>query len=84
MNILLLKRGFPVLVLPTTLSPMFNHAIEMGHRGDRRLFARLISEALFSSLQSYEDALDGVQLLPSPQEVFGPENMMASQKMDSP
>jgi hypothetical protein len=84
MNILLLKRGFPVLVLPTTLSMMFNHAIEMGHRGDRRLFARLISEALFSSLQSYEDAIDGAQLLPSTQDVFGQENMMASPKMVSP
>ena len=68
MNILLMKRGYPVLVLPTTLSNMFNHGIEMAHRGDSSILSRLLAESLFGSLQAYEEALN-VTLLPNLAEV---------------
>lgn len=56
MNILLLQRGYPLLVLPTTLSMMFNLGVDNGTQGDCRFFARLIAEAIFASLQAYENA----------------------------
>lgn len=56
-NMILLKNGYPVLVLSSSLSNMFNHAVEMSHQGDFTAFARLLGQAIFRSLQVYEDAL---------------------------
>ena len=71
MNLHLMKNGYPVLVLPTTLSCLFNHSVELGHRGDRKLFARLVGEAIFRSLATYEDVLEGkVRLLPTVEDVW--------------
>uniref|UniRef100_A0A7S3DN49 Fido domain-containing protein n=1 Tax=Entomoneis paludosa TaxID=265537 RepID=A0A7S3DN49_9STRA len=67
MNLFLIKNGYPILVLPTSLSTMFNHALEMGHRGECTLFARLLAESTFKSLQIYEEAI-GTKLLPSIEE----------------
>jgi fido (protein-threonine AMPylation protein) len=64
MNLFLLTEGYPVLTFPSTLSNMFNHGTEMGHRGDLTIFKRLVAESLFASLQAYEDAME-VQLLPA-------------------
>jgi len=83
MNILLVKRGYPVLVFPTTLSAMFNHGVDIAHHGDTSFFSRLIAEALFSSLQAYEDAI-GEQLLPSIEEIVGKENLVGRPTMVSP
>ena len=70
MNLLLMQRGYPILVLPPSLSNMFNHATEMGHRGNLTLFSRLLAESIFISLQVYEDALN-TKLLPSVHEALG-------------
>lgn len=51
---------------------MFNHGIEMAHRGDSSIFKRLLAEVIFKSLQAYEDALD-VQLLPNLSDVSAGE-----------
>jgi len=51
MNLILLKRGYPVLVFPNNLSNMFNHGVEMCHRGSTDIFSRLLAESLFTSLQ---------------------------------
>jgi hypothetical protein len=77
MNLFLLKEGYHVLNFPSTLSNMFNHGTEMGHRGDLTIFKRLVAESLFASLQAYEDAFE-VQFLPGVEytikgvEVLGP------------
>lgn len=57
MNLHLMKNEHPILVLLTTISNMFNHGIEMGRRGNLSIFTRLLEEAIFNSLQIYEDAL---------------------------
>ena len=71
MNILLVKQGYPVMTFPTTSSPLFNHAVSLGVHGleyhlenGEKLFSRLLAEAVFSSLQAYENAI-GEQLLPT-------------------
>jgi hypothetical protein len=63
-NLILMKHGYPMLVLPTTLTSMFDRGVEMGHKGDLFLFTRLVAEASFRSLQVYQDAL-GTDLLPT-------------------
>jgi hypothetical protein len=40
------------------MSFMFNHGVEMGHRGDLSTFTHLLAEAIFKSIQVYEDALE--------------------------
>jgi fido (protein-threonine AMPylation protein) len=81
MNILLIKQGYPLMTLPTTLSSLFNHAVGLGVYGleyhlenGEKLFSRLLAEAVFSSLQAYGNAI-GEQLLPNIEEVFGMENV---------
>jgi hypothetical protein len=68
MNLFLLKRGFPVLAFPPSLSALFNWSVNRGTHGDESHFSRLLAEVLFKSLQAYEDAL-GVQLLPKVEDV---------------
>jgi len=63
MNLIQLKRGYPLLAHPTTLSSTFNLGVELGHMGYPELFSRLLAEGLFASFRAYEAALD-VQLLP--------------------
>ena len=58
-----MKHGYPVLVLPPSLSSMYNRGVEMGHKGDLFLFTRLVAEASFRSLHVYEASL-GINLLP--------------------
>ena len=81
MNILLMQEGYPILVLPATLSMMYNHAVSLGVKGTEegidgsyKLFSRLLAEASFRSLCAYENAID-VQLLPNVEEVMGQENI---------
>ena len=83
MNILLLQEGYPILVLPSTLSLMFNHGVQLGVEGlergiDRavsnKLFSRLLAEAVFCSLNAYEIAI-GEQLLPTIEDTMGAENI---------
>ena len=83
MNVLLIQQGYPVLALPTTLSTMFNHAVQIGCRGleygidknvSEQLFSRICAEAVFASLQAYEYAI-GKSLLPSIQDAMGQENI---------
>lgn len=81
MNILLIKQGYPVMTLPTTLSSLFNHAVALGVHGleyhlenGEKLFSRLLAEAVLSSLQAYENAT-GEQLLPTIEEMLGTENV---------
>lgn len=68
-NLILMKHGYPILVLPTALSPMFIRGVEMGHAGDLSLFTRLLAEASFRSLHVYEDSL-GAQLLPTAEDLL--------------
>lgn len=81
MNIFLIKQGYPVLVLPSTLSALFNHAVGLGIHGlehqlenGEKLLSRLLAEAVFSSLQAYENAI-GEPLLPSVEDILGAENV---------
>jgi hypothetical protein len=64
LNILLLKKGYPVLAFPPNLSVMFNHGIALEIRGKPEFFSRLLVEVLFSSFQAYENAV-GTKLLPA-------------------
>ena len=57
-NVLLMKHEHPVLVLPTTLSNIFNHGFEMTRRGEWCMFKRMLADAVFKSLQACEEALD--------------------------
>ncbi len=68
MHLFLLKRGFPVLAFPPSLSALFKWSVNRGTHGDESHFSRLLAEVLFKSLQAYEDAL-GVQLLPKVEDV---------------
>lgn len=50
-NMILLKHGYPILVFPTTLGPLFNHAVGLGVYGlehhidnGEKLFSRLVSQ----------------------------------------
>eukprot|EP00529_Nitzschia_sp_RCC80_P021512 CAMPEP_0113499204 /NCGR_PEP_ID=MMETSP0014_2-20120614/31618_1 /TAXON_ID=2857 /ORGANISM="Nitzschia sp." /LENGTH=395 /DNA_ID=CAMNT_0000393353 /DNA_START=6 /DNA_END=1193 /DNA_ORIENTATION=+ /assembly_acc=CAM_ASM_000159 len=52
MNVVLMRSGYPVFVLPTTLSNMFNHGVEMAHRGQPSIFRRLLAESVFASLHA--------------------------------
>jgi len=69
-NLFLLKAGYPILVFPTTMSNLFNHGVEMGHRGKPEIFSRLLAESLYASLQLYEDALES-PILPNIEDVLG-------------
>lgn len=71
-NILLMKNKYPILVLPSTMSIAFNHAVGTAAEGNVTLFTRLLAEPVFKSLNVYEKALPGVELLPSPNGVTDP------------
>jgi hypothetical protein len=71
MNLALIKHGYPILVLSSGLSNMFNHACEFGNRGSLDIFTRLMAEATFKSLHIYEKALPSVNLSPSIEELLG-------------
>ena len=64
MNLLLMKEGYPILTLPTSLSSMFNEGVKEAINGRPETFTRLLAEAIFDSLQVHEKAL-GKQLLPT-------------------
>ena len=64
MNLPLMKEGYPILTLPTSLSSMFNEGVKEAINGRPETFTRLLAEAIFDSLQVYEKAL-GKQLLPT-------------------
>lgn len=83
MNIILMQHGYSVLVLPTTLSYMFNHGVEVGYKGDLSLFTRLLAESAFKSLGIYEEALQ-VKLLPTAQELVENLSMAAAPRTASP
>ena len=63
MNLILMKHGYPVLVLPNSLSMMFNYSVSLAIDGKTSTFTRLVAEAIFDTLQVYEKALD-ISLLP--------------------
>ena len=62
-NLILMKHGYPVLVLPNSLSMMFNYSVSLAIDGKTSTFTRLVAEAIFDTLQVYEKALD-ISLLP--------------------
>ena len=64
MNLLQMRKGYPILTLPTSLSSMFNEGVKEAINGRSETFTRLLAEAIFDSLQVYEKAL-GKQLLPT-------------------
>ena len=70
MNVILMRSGYPVFVLPTTLSNMFNHGVEMAHRGQSAIFRLLLAESVFASLNAFERAI-GVQIVPGIEELVG-------------
>eukprot|EP01127_Copromyxa_protea_P020314 TRINITY_DN677_c0_g1_i2.p1 TRINITY_DN677_c0_g1~~TRINITY_DN677_c0_g1_i2.p1 ORF type:complete len:149 (+),score=13.54 TRINITY_DN677_c0_g1_i2:674-1120(+) len=59
LNILSLKRGYPVLVFSPDNKALFSKAVEEGHLKHRVMFERMILEAFYSSLEKYEIAIGG-------------------------
>ena len=69
MNLLLMKKGYPILNLPTELSAMFNFGVSQAiDKNKPQTFTRLLAEATFNSLQMYEKALK-TKLLPTVSEL---------------
>ena len=69
MNLLLMKKGYPILNLPTELSTMFNFGVSQAiDKNKLQTFTRLLAEATFNSLQMYEKALK-MNLLPTVSEL---------------